>query len=663
MPMLTGNGPTYQVALSSPILDGDETVTVYYPSDVASLITTYSQVADGLNSLFYADTGFPVIPSTFQVVVSDPADTYTDDGLGNIKLGVTTVGSIDYVNGSFSLTTPLGHIPVITSTVVVTLSHVPKVALLIDGVKVDEVYVDTESSPVSGVFFPEIDDASHSGWPTTFLVDPLVRRQRISSRARVNGYDWSDIAEETVVTQFFQKNLINFVPPEMVFVDDQQFDFSATQWTPHYTYSKSDQVIYHGVTYASVLDNNSNRLPTINPSWWTTVSTSGDLRSFIQIMAITMDEMKDYIDSFSEVFDIDRCDAQYLPYIAAILGYDLNRSDSTESQRRQLKTAVAWYKVKGTFESFKILFYALGYQIRLYELWTTDYSTFYPELPATYGPYTGLPTYFADADSVPPDDVRLTDNGGTWYRSPHFAIELNSIETPNLTAEGLRYILLRISQIRPAHTVLEYLKFLVHMSDTVDVQDNYYNTAKYNFMDEGWLAGYCTIGDPVYVRSGDLFPQTFTGTYVPPFPTRNGTDATAIDMKRDQVPTHCDPPEDLEVVPSVAANETYFITLRRDGMNIIPAAPAAVDVSTIDQTTFPYRGMTEEIFRDGQYRYLNTLTFSTRSGFLMGEGILRGTETDKETSLMLGEGIFGGSEGDSDTKLAVGEGIFTDTET
>lgn len=645
---------TYQPAISGPLLEGDEVVTGYYRSD-SPLTASMSQTGDGVQTLFSFAPNTPIRPSTLTITVSNPADVYTDDGNGNVKLGIATVGAIDYSTGSFDFTAPMGHTPVSTSSIVAQFAPVPKIAVLLDGVKLGETLVNTSASPVSGVVFP--DGSTHPGWPWFFVVDPLIRRQRVDVRARVFQYDWSALAEQIVVTQFFREKLINYMPPEMSFIDDQQFGYSATDWIRQYTYSAGDQIYYHGKNYESLVDNNLGNLPTTSPAAWSEVYIGGDLRQFIQIMAVTLDEIKNYIDSFVEVFDIDRCEDQYLPYIATILGYDLNRSDSTASQRRQLKNAVAWYKVKGTFESFKILFYSLGYKINLLELWTEDYVTFVSSLPANYGIHVGLPTYTDNADAVPPDDVRLIENGGTFYRTPHFAIDFANIFTaPNLTAEGLRYILNRISLIRPAHTVLEYLKFLLGMCDDVDFTDEYHNTAEFVFVDDGWFAGYCVIGDPVYVRSGDLFP-TF-----PLFPTRNGTDATAISMKRQQTPTHCDPPEDLEVIPFPYMSETYFIPLRRDGMNIIPTAPTPVDISSIDQTTFPYRGMTDTILRDGLYRYLNTLTFQLFSGHLIGEGILTSIENVTTRATVEGEGILAGLEDPLEIHLLTGEGDLTSTE-
>jgi len=499
---------TYTPVITGPLLEGDTVVAGYYRSDnwLTSVSATFT--GDGTTTTFSGGTSLPIVPGSLAISVFNPVDSYTDDGLGNVLFGVSIVGTINYSNGSFSFTTPLGHTPVSGSAIIVTVAYSPVIAVLLDGIKVGELTVDTTATPVPNINFGTEDVPNlQSAWawyypPNPFNVDPapaldpaLTRRQRVDARAQVQGYDWSGLAEQIVITQYFRKNLINFVPPEFTYLD--------------------------GLTGYN------------------------DLANFVQILAVTLDEVKDYIDSFVEIFDIDRCDSKYLPYIAVILGYSLNKTDSLDSQRRQLKNAVAWYKVKGTFESFRILFYSLGYTIQLWELWTEDYSFFFKTLP-------GDPPDTV-ADSVPPTDPRLIENGGTWYRSPHFAIEFVALGTPNLTAAGLRYIISRISQIRPAHTVLEYLEYLLAMEDDYELQDeNYYNIMNYPWLDDGWYTGYCSIPDTVYVRSGDLFPN------FPIFPTRNGTDTHDIKMYSEipGFPVITDPLTSLPMDPSMRGSRS-----------------------------------------------------------------------------------------------------------
>ena len=537
----------------------------------------------------------------------------------------------------------------------------PEVAVFIDGVKVATVPVDTSATPVA-VTYPS---GTFNSWPWSCdlsLLNPtpqLTRRSRVTARTVVAGV-WSDLSPNAIVrTQFFRRNLVNLLPPEFTYQDTEQpADSFVSDGSPEQTFALSDTsldaaaintvrvadtawtrvstldhagpqdevyVLTHapdGTISISFGDDTNGKIP---PDGDAITTGRGQLASFIRVFAITMDELKDYIDSFTEVFDLERCEPKYLPYIAAILGYDLNLSDPVEVQRRHLRHAVAWYKVKGTEESFRIMFFAMGYRIRLYELWTTTGYLFQPGLPPdirnlqdqlvdlsglawteNYKIFTtALPGYSADtlADSVPQDEPLLLENGGSWYKSPHFAIEFTSIDVPHLTADGLRYIMGRVNQIRPAHTVLEYLRFLLNLKERVDPPiESYLNEVTINLREKGWFLGYCDPSDPVYYRSGINFPSGF--------PTRNGTDAVAISLKREQVEGKCHPPEIVDIHGNFGPVETYGLTLRRDGMNLIPSS-GAVDMSTVDPLTWPVRAMPQgDLDRSGNYRYLNPLVLT-----------------------------------------------------
>lgn len=147
-----------------------------------------------------------------------------------------------------------------------------------------------------------------------------------------------------------------------------------------------------------------------------------DLSDYLEIVAVSQDEFQDFLDEFPTIFDVDECEAKYLPYLAKMLNYPLSGRDTEASQRLQLKYAVEWYKRKGLHESFRILFYSLGYVITLRELWTRDYLTFH-RYPGTFQPTVfpaftqgvGVPVSISNAtkrlrvsiDGSPPVDIVL----------------------------------------------------------------------------------------------------------------------------------------------------------------------------------------------------------------------------------------------------------------
>lgn len=294
----------------------------------------------------------------------------------------------------------------------------------------------------------------------------------------------------------------------------------------------------------------------------------GDLEDFLQVVALSMDEFDSFIEEFTTIFDVDTCETKYLPYLAKMIGYPLSERDDEDSQRTQLREAVSWYKRKGLTESFRILFYSLGYVINLVELWTKDYETFH-KYPGSFLPRvfraevfgTSAPTVSVSSntcalririDGSPAVDIRLTpdvskpletiaqeiqvrlvdvggqcvvdggqlvirslesgqessvrledvplsaysilglypgtwygfdpvvpdyfdelkENGGEWYKSPHFGIEVFAIKDYVLDPEEFWYIRDRIELVRPAHTVLDWIDYVKALADTFSVSES-----------------------------------------------------------------------------------------------------------------------------------------------------------------------------------------------
>ena len=294
----------------------------------------------------------------------------------------------------------------------------------------------------------------------------------------------------------------------------------------------------------------------------------GDLEDFLQVVSLSMDEFDSFIEEFTTIFDVDTCETKYLPYLAKMIGYPLSERDDEDSQRTQLREAVSWYKRKGLTESFRILFYSLGYVINLVELWTKDYETFH-KYPGSFLPRvfraevfgTSAPTVSVSSntcalririDGSPAVDIRLTpdvskpletiaqeiqvrlvdvggqcvvdggqlvirslesgqessvrledvplsaysilglypgtwygfdpvvpdyfdelkENGGEWYKSPHFGIEVFAIKDYVLDPEEFWYIRDRIELVRPAHTVLDWIDYVKALADTFSVSES-----------------------------------------------------------------------------------------------------------------------------------------------------------------------------------------------
>lgn len=147
----------------------------------------------------------------------------------------------------------------------------------------------------------------------------------------------------------------------------------------------------------------------------------GNLENYLQVFALTLDEIKQAIDEFTLIFDIDHCPPKYLKTIANLLNYPLESRDSTANQRVQLKSAVEWYKTKGASKGFVSILYAFGYHAEVIPLWTehtedNPYEVFTETIPGV-----------ARGNDPPNDYPLLIENGGTWFRSPHYGIRLKAI--------------------------------------------------------------------------------------------------------------------------------------------------------------------------------------------------------------------------------------------
>lgn len=99
-----------------------------------------------------------------------------------------------------------------------------------------------------------------------------------------------------------------------------------------------------------------------------------DLENFNRVIAISLDELKAFIDEISDVLSIEFANKEQLAIIASLLHVTLDRNEDEFLQRKQLKTALDIIKTKGTIECFKILMYNFGLDIKIIPLWTADYN-------------------------------------------------------------------------------------------------------------------------------------------------------------------------------------------------------------------------------------------------------------------------------------------------
>ena len=75
---------------------------------------------------------------------------------------------------------------------------------------------------------------------------------------------------------------------------------------------------------------------------------TGDLEAFLSVAATTLDELKEHIDRFGDLFDVNRCDPRFLSLLGEVVGHRFDPLADAETQRRDIREAIEIYRRKGT---------------------------------------------------------------------------------------------------------------------------------------------------------------------------------------------------------------------------------------------------------------------------------------------------------------------------
>lgn len=139
---------------------------------------------------------------------------------------------------------------------------------------------------------------------------------------------------------------------------------------------------------------------------------STDLSKLLNTVALTLDELKAYVDQFVDNIDIERVDPKNIDIPAHLLGYPFSNETEPEFKRKLLRTAIDFYKAKGTAESIRILFYTLGLNVEVVPLWSADFVSYVDVTPPYiqfYYEMIGAPTgNYNDVTVINPDEQFYT---------------------------------------------------------------------------------------------------------------------------------------------------------------------------------------------------------------------------------------------------------------
>lgn len=72
------------------------------------------------------------------------------------------------------------------------------------------------------------------------------------------------------------------------------------------------------------------------------------LQRFLKLVSLEFDLIEGLANNIPNMIDVDKCDSDLLPYIAGLIGWEVNLDLPIPARRREIKNAVPFYKKKGT---------------------------------------------------------------------------------------------------------------------------------------------------------------------------------------------------------------------------------------------------------------------------------------------------------------------------
>jgi hypothetical protein len=159
-------------------------------------------------------------------------------------------------------------------------------------------------------------------------------------------------------------------------------------------------------------------------------------------------------DGLLGLVDIDLAPTQYLQYLADSIGLTLNQSlGSDDAQlRTQIRNAIDWYKIKGTYKAITIILYTVQLAASVYDLYTLDYKNF-----------VRMNWFSLGVDNPLNFQVYPNTYQAGMYKSPHFDIQINLLNyfgtSPNwYLIQGNQFTIAQtlVEQVRPVNTVPHY---------------------------------------------------------------------------------------------------------------------------------------------------------------------------------------------------------------
>ena len=197
-----------------------------------------------------------------------------------------------------------------------------------------------------------------------------------------------------------------------------------------------------------------------------------DSQLLIDFMTEYEDLLTDYLNNVNDMQDlldpnnvplihtVDNVEVttNYLNHLGSLIGVELSDYDTVTEKalRKEVLTAIDWYKLKGTYHAMKLIISSAGLNVNIYDLYTNDYTEFIQQ------------EWFVGDEGENPFGLDTT-----YYKSPHFGFEIPLIVVYNILALGdylwdddlFVNVAEKIEKVRPVNTIPHYNLLLSALTD------------------------------------------------------------------------------------------------------------------------------------------------------------------------------------------------------
>jgi len=179
------------------------------------------------------------------------------------------------------------------------------------------------------------------------------------------------------------------------------------------------------------------------------------LKQYIDEVSILVGTWIASIQDMEGLLNPDTVPDEYIQFLAGLIGLTIavDEDTTTEDKRDQLRQAIDWYKIKGTYESILLVAYMSGLTTAVYDFYTNDYVIF-----------EKVVDFFAGNEGENPPGF-----DSSYYKSPHFGIEVLLDRVYNLGGSDeflfretkITKMIDLIEDTRPVNTVPHYITMLI----------------------------------------------------------------------------------------------------------------------------------------------------------------------------------------------------------